>query len=92
MTTPEKPSSLGPTPAVDASTIAREAPTPNARPALGQLAGETLDVMTLHTREAHQLFTGRAADVLTTVSSADDCPGDRSVERYGRLTDLNKPP
>jgi len=67
MTTPEKPSPIGPTPAGDASAITRDALTPNARPALGPLAGETPDVMTLHTREAHQMFTGRAADAVTEV-------------------------
>ncbi len=92
MTTAEKPSPIGPTPAGDASAIAQDALVPNARPALGPLAGETPDVMTLHTRGAHQMFTGRAADAVTTVSSADCCPGVRSVDRYGRLTDLNTPP
>ena len=91
MTTPEKPSPIGPTPAGDASAITRDALTPNARPALGPLAGETPDVMTLHTREAHQMFTGRAADALTTVSSADGCPGVRLVGRSGRLTCLDTP-
>jgi integrating conjugative element protein (TIGR03761 family) len=48
MTTPASPSSLD--------------PVPNTRPALGRLADETPDVMTLHTRDAYRMFTGRTAD------------------------------
>lgn len=62
MTTPDLPSSPDPGPAVEPATTAREVPLPNARPALGRLADETPDVMTLHTRDAYRMFTGRTAD------------------------------
>jgi integrating conjugative element protein (TIGR03761 family) len=74
MTTQHTPSPLGPPPAVDPATIARDAPTPNARPALGQLTDETPDVMTLHTQDAYRMFTGRAAD---PASKAPAIPGGR---------------
>lgn len=38
-------------------------------PAIGRLAGEHPDAMTLHTREAWRLFTGRQADALTKTSA-----------------------
>ena len=74
MTTQDTPSSLGQAPAVDPATIAREAPTPLARSALGRLADETPDAMTLHTQEAYRMFTGRAADA---VNKAPAIPGGR---------------
>jgi integrating conjugative element protein (TIGR03761 family) len=74
MTTQDTPSSLGQAPAVDPATIARDAPTPLAPPALGRLADETPDAMTLHTQDAYRMFTGRAADV---VSMAPAIPGGR---------------
>jgi integrating conjugative element protein (TIGR03761 family) len=74
MTTQDTPSSLDQAPAVDPSTIVREAPPPLARPALGRLADETPDAMTLHTQEAYRMFTGRAADA---VNKAPAIPGGR---------------
>lgn len=62
MTTQDTPSSLDPVPAANSAAGAREAPASNARPALGRLADETPDVMTLHTRDAYRMFTGRTAD------------------------------
>lgn len=62
MTTQDTPSSLDPAPAAHPATSTRDAPPANARPALGRLADETPDVMTLHTRDAYRMFTGRAAD------------------------------
>jgi integrating conjugative element protein (TIGR03761 family) len=74
MTTQDTPSSLDPAPPVDPPTIARGAPTLLARPALGRLADETHDAMTLHTQDAYRMFTGRAADA---VSKAPAIPGGR---------------
>ena len=53
--------------------------TPSSSPsqaatALGQLADETPDVMTLHTQDAYRMFTGRSAD---PVSKAPAIPGGR---------------
>jgi len=45
-----------------------------ATAALGQLADETPDVMTLHTQDAYRMFTGRSADPAT---NAPAIPGGR---------------
>ncbi len=45
-----------------------------AATALGQLADETPDVMTLHTQDAYRMFTGRSAD---PVNKAPAIPGGR---------------
>ena len=62
MTTQDTTSSLGPAVAVDSAPIPRDAPAPNAPPAMGRLADETPDAMTLHTQDAYRMFIGRAAD------------------------------
>ena len=74
MTTQDTPSSLGPASAVDSATIIRDPPATKARPALGQLADETPDAMTLHTQDAYRMFIGRAADAAT---KAPAIPGGR---------------
>lgn len=74
MTMQDTPSSLRPASAVDPATIARDATAANAPTALGRLADETPDVMTLHTQDAYRMFTGRAAD---PVSKAAAIPGGR---------------
>ena len=52
MTTQDTPSSLGPATAVDSAPSTRDAPAPNAPPAMGRLADESPDAMTLHTQDA----------------------------------------
>ena len=74
MTTHDTPSSLRPATAVDSAPIPRDAPAPNAPPAMGRLADETPDAMTLHTQDAYRMFIGRAADAVT---KAPAIPGGR---------------
>ena len=74
MTTQDTTSSLGPAAAVDSAPISRDAPAPNAPPAMGRLADETPDAMTLHTQDAFRMFIGRAADAVT---KAPAIPGGR---------------
>jgi integrating conjugative element protein (TIGR03761 family) len=74
MTTQDTPSSLGAASAVDSATITRDLPATKARPAMGQLADETPDAMTLHTQDAYRMFIGRAADAVT---KAPAIPGGR---------------
>jgi integrating conjugative element protein (TIGR03761 family) len=50
------------------------APTPTTLSALGHLADETPDVMTLHTQDAYRMFTGRSADAQNQASAI---PGGR---------------
>ena len=74
MTTQDTPSMLGPATTVDSAPIPRDAPAPNAPAAMGRLADETPDVMTLHTQDAYRMFIGRAADAVT---KAPAIPGGR---------------
>jgi len=65
---------LGPATTVDSAPMPRDAPAPNAPPAMGRLADETPDAMTLHTQDAFRMFIGRAADAVT---KAPAIPGGR---------------
>jgi integrating conjugative element protein (TIGR03761 family) len=59
------------TPDMSSSPPSLSSPAPTA---LGQLADETPDVMTLHTQDAYRMFTGRAGDATAT---APAIPGGR---------------
>ncbi len=85
MTTQDTPSSLGPATAVDSAPIPPDAPAPTAPPAMGRLADETPDVMTLHTQDAFRMFIGRAADAAT---KAPAIPGGRRFAAI--MPNLNK--
>lgn len=62
MSTRTAPSSIEPGRTIDRSSSMRDTPLQSEQRTLGRLLDETPDAMVLHTRDAWQMFVGRAAD------------------------------